>query len=541
VVAAFAALSGVAAGAANEREQRVAALAGIVAVDELSGHMAAYCDAKAPQAAAAVRTAWAEWRQRQGVEAARREIARVSNGRALPSGEADRARIAEKMAQEGPAEPVCTGLARSWAASSAMDLRKRFPDAYDAQGGVQTIPPDAGSAAAPARATEPSMPARPEGTVFSVAQLAALYERDEDDRRKAKNWRDGLPATPSLQGRIYVKGLVEKRGDDRHVIVHDDGPFTANMTVYPRRNLEAHVGRTVVYGGVIGKDSRYYALYLEQGRVVDDPSALQPARDVVVDGNLRRRPVDVARIRTAPGQGLAEKDMLGVLYSSALVPDGNGGYKPEDRAWLLLRDGTAYARLAFAPADLDVKASRELEPQHWLQWRQQGSGYQLRSRNDLGQPAPDWKDNKGRLVKPWATDQRIAGGFTTAAFYGSVALGGTYSKTTLSFGKDGRYEGSQFTQSGSGTMAALNGFSAGATTVANSKGTSTTVAGGRQDVTVTNQTRKDDGAERRGSYSLAGYTLEIRYDNGVVSRVLSFPVGDRSIWVGGQVYMIPSK
>lgn len=142
------------------------------------------------------------------------------------------------------------------------------------------------------------------------------------------------------------------------------------------------------------------------------------------------------------------------LLYAACGTSGANGYAFREEMRLLLRDGWAYLRDDMAPADLDVEVSRRIEPQQWARWRAVSGGYEVQPLGDHGQPAGEWSRKTGRLLPAWTGDQRLDGSYTAAAFYGSVALGGTYSKTTFVFRPDGRWERIGYSQSSSGSMTA---------------------------------------------------------------------------------------
>lgn len=513
----------------------------LIAMDALGKAMVDYCAAKAPGVAPKVRSTWLNWRIAQGVDEAHDRLERLQHKRAAVPAEMT-APIAARMAQEGAPEQVCMGLTPDWSNTPAFDLRRLQPKAYDAQGRVIAIQPPADTS------TEPAYTRRPSGTLLNVAQLCALLKQEGERRRKADT-RKGAPLTPELAGRVYVRGRVKVDGEYVY-LEHDEGPYRAACrvslhTALKDNRLREYDGHELVASGAMPEEFPSYAdwmIDLAYLRLVPDPLALVASKLAYQD-RLRRKPVDLTKLRTAPGQGLAAQAVEGILFDTSMEHDGKGGYRPRDRIMLLLKDGTVHTSPEVPPEDLAVAASRDLEPQHWGEWRRGARGYEVRHRNDLGQLQPDWIAVEGRLVRPWSAQQRISGAFVNAAFYGSAALGGTYSKSTLLFSADGGFEGVQLTQSGSGSMAALNGFSSSATTVASGEGSSTSVGGGNESVTVVNRSKRDDGADRRGAYTLNGYTLEVRYDSGRVGRVISFPTDEKlsAVWVNGTVFSRPSK
>lgn len=527
--------------AADSVQANVQEVTRLIAVDAVGKAMVDYCAAKAPGIAPKVRGAWIDWRIAQGVDEAHAHLERLQRKRTLVPAEMN-AQIAAKMAQEGAPDQVCAGLATDWSKTPSLNLRQLQPNAYDAQGRVIAIQPS-GEAS-----TEPPYMRRPSGTLLSVAQLCVLLKQESEQRRKA-GAKTGPPLSAELAGRVYVRGRV--KADGEHIYLeHDEGPYRAACrvglhTALKDNRLRDYDGYELVASGTLPEEFPSYAdwrIDLSHLRLVPDSTALAGSQLAYQD-RLRRKPVDLAKLRTAPGKGMPPQAVEGVLFDGSMERDGKGGYRPRDRIMLLLKDGSLHTSPAIPPEDLALAASRELEPHHWGEWRRGARGYEVRRRNDLGQLKAEWTAVDGRIAKPWSAQQRISGSFINAAFYGSAALGGTYSKSTMMFRADGTYEGLQFTQSGSGSMAALNGFSSSATTVASGEGTSTNVAGGNENVTVVNRSERDDGADRRGGYTLNGYTLELRYDSGRVVRVISFPIDDKlsGVWVNGTVYSRPPK
>jgi hypothetical protein len=268
--------------------------------------------------------------------------------------------------------------------------------------------------------------------------------------------------------------------------------------------------------------------FLQDGRVVADPSGLAVS-PLSEEDWLVRKGVPLDRVRTKPGAGVGSGDIEAVLFS------GKGAALLLDDGWLYDRPG------APPPSDLDVKASRDLEPQHWHRWKSAGGGkYLVRRADARGRLSEDWKPVTGMWrVKPWLDGKSIEGGFAKSDFHGSIATGGTYTKQVWFFHRDGRFSSLGFSQSGAGSMAAMNGFTAGQTTVRDTKGSQTSGFASGGGLTASSQRSGGDGAGNRGTYTVDRYALELHFDNGQVARVFSFPWDDKrtSAWINDAAYL----
>lgn len=231
--------------------------------------------------------------------------------------------------------------------------------------------------------------------------------------------------------------------------------------------------------------------------------------------------------RTAPGKGIPRGDIVAVLYSRS-------GLR------LLLKDGWAYGRNGIPPSDLDVQASREREPQHWHRWKKEGKDYFIRHADTRGQLGDTWqKADSMWAVKPWPDGASISGEFIHANFSGSIAGGGTYSQDSWRFGTDGRFSTSAYTQSSAGSWAGMNGYSSAQTSYsgANGSSASSNVMAGGGAFSSEDARRQSDGAGRRGTYRVDGYTLELQYDNGAVRRLFAFPWSSSGTSINGRSFI----
>lgn len=302
------------------------ARASVVATDLANQSTVVFCDERAPGQVAKVRAAWTEWRQRNDVEAVTRRTDPAWIEKVRQSVVSNESALHAKMAERGAPDVVCAALPAAWR-EAGMDMRARYPLAYAEAASPSTAPQGVSAS----------------GTVFTVAQLQRHYATGSLDERRSR-----------LRAPLFVKGTAVKRGD-RWFLVQDDGTWVARLSIAPGFSLAAHEGREIVLAGTLNELPSTVA-FLQDGRVVADPSRLVAATGSDADW-LVRKGVPLDRVRTKPGGGVGSGDIEAVLFSGKA-------------AMLLLDDGWLYDRPgAPPPSDLDVKASRDLEPQYWHRWK----------------------------------------------------------------------------------------------------------------------------------------------------------------------------
>ncbi|MCL2308828.1 MAG: hypothetical protein FWC42_00930 [Proteobacteria bacterium] len=244
-------------------------------------------------------------------------------------------------------------------------------------------------------------------------------------------------------------------------------------------------------------------------------------------------------IRTAPGQGVRDSDIAAVFVSAQVVHNPGETVKRDlHTTWLLFKDGTGYQN-EIPPDELNVKVSRQLEPQRWVQWRKPllGSSYEIRGPGDSG-----WRslsNGKGWFAQPARSGERLNGVYERTDGWGNQ-----YSlrikRTTWRFSGDGAFDLTLYgyggiTQSGGGTS-----FSHISETQSDAKGTrrksgtsssSARIGAASSDGVSTNAARNtNDGASRRGRYRLNGWVLEAERDDGQLERhFVTFQGSDRAV------------
>ncbi|MDO5103660.1 MAG: hypothetical protein Q4D91_12325 [Lautropia sp.] len=194
---------------------------------------------------------------------------------------------------------------------------------------------------------------------------------------------------------------------------------------------------------------------------------------------------------TAPDKGVPLRDIEAIVHHAEHKNDSLG-IRLEEQHVLLLEDGWAYTGLRVTPADLDVKASHQHEPDKWARWRKKGSGYQI-------ERAGQWKTIPGIAARPAKSGEKLNGAYSHSAMYGNIYTTAHTFKSTLYFKRDG-------TLSRGNTMR-------GGTTAMNTGTFSANVASDAED-------------NRPMTYRLEGYTLIRKRADGKTTRSLAFFWGD---------------
>jgi len=496
--------------------------------------LGAFGDAGAP-CFVPLRSVWVAWREKHQLPQLKSVLVSVNrraNHGKVPAWEEIAGPMRARVLDDPKPEQACAALVRDLQ-SPAMDATALFPQAAATATALvraeMASPP-------PTLAPAPVPEAAPLLLPTQIAAFAAQHKG---------GWLS-MPADHAQRehGVVYVKGRVKRwsqdRDGDRFSLVVDEGERISAAKVYLDVDAEAWVGREVVLRGV-PTELRSYALSLGRAALVADASRLVPSP--LPQEPLARRDVLLKRVMTPPGRGLAEKDLAAVVIHGQ--SDFSNGTRWEEDVRFLLRDGTVYKRTDMPPDQLDVAASRQLEPQHWGRWRGSSGRYEMQGQDDEGRPDGGFKPEKHEAVKPWPAGTRLDGSFSRGRATGSVVMGGTTSTQGIRFTRDGRFERSTRSLSSTGTLAAVmnNTVIAGSS---HGDGQGSNATGGGSVGTAfgsagaVSSNRKDDGASRRGRYQLGGYVLTLDYDDGHQERLLSFPVGGepKSVYVGDGSYSL---
>ena len=232
-----------------------------------------------------------------------------------------------------------------------------------------------------------------------------------------------------------------------------------------------------------------------------------------------------------PGQGLATSAIQTVLLNARTITDGMGGANEQSTVYILLKDGTVYDGLPVAPDRLDVSLSRRREPERWGQWKKEGGKLLVLWKDSGGK----WSPLEGEAMKPGTPATKLEGRYGTGR--SSVNIGGSsWALWGITFG-DGRFVKDSRGGAGNSAFMQTGGMPA-INTVYDDDGSSTSAVG---DGLVVATTR--EGSTRRtrtGTYTVEGYALVLRYDDGRVVRHPFFVSPDGAgIWFEG-AYLVKS-
>ena len=515
------------------------ALSQVYSTALISKSAAEFCAAQAPANAAQAAQAYQAWRQRYDIVELVREFEATLPASQVQAQQRASSAIQDKLRQMGAPHQGCAGFIAGWSGAD-LDMRQKYPLAYRDDGHavplktlMQRLRANQRSTSADddERPARPLQPVRPVGTVYSLAQAYVLSEQWE-----AQATRDEAQRRMRTMGRLYVRGKVVNNNGSFFLQQMDDS-FAARMVLRTGLNLASQEGQVITVGGVPNKLPNYF-LYFDEPAIVQDVSGLRPS-PLQEERGLRRLAVKPERIRTAPGQGVQMKDIVAVLHHGHNETGIGSGMEFKEDIHLLLRDGTAYEGTEVPPADLDVKASKALEPQHWMRWEAVRRGrYRVLKQDDRGRPEAKWTELDGTPIRPWRPGERLNGTFKTQHFYGTLMGGATSTKNFVVFKPDGRFETIGFALSSTGSMQAGSGFSGSSSAHSDGKGSSSSAGASGGGAGAYSQGRKNDGDEHRGTYHFDGYTLALQFDSGDSGRLFSFAWDDtiKYVYLMGESY-----
>lgn len=232
--------------------------------------------------------------------------------------------------------------------------------------------------------------------------------------------------------------------------------------------------------------------------------------------------------RTTPNGGVKPAQIETLGETNEEVDAGNNMHNYEYRVHLFLKDGTVYRALEVPPSDFDAASSRKKDPKNWTQWKRSGKDMLLRYGNT-------WKKFEGELHTP-AGKSTLEGYLESTTFSGSSALGSSsYSKTALTFKPGGKFETSDDSLSATGSAGLLPGNGSTRSSYSNKDGRISTSSSGTDDGFTTvnaagSSTQKNNADRFSGTYRIDGYTLELKYGDGTVSRDLFFPLSSDTFY-----------
>jgi hypothetical protein len=201
------------------------------------------------------------------------------------------------------------------------------------------------------------------------------------------------------------------------------------------------------------------------------------------------------------------EDISSVIMHLEYESGVGGGIYPVYNPYILFKDGTVYSE----PNNLDIAASKRNEPKKWGVWKLEGGLLRITWNAKPDKYKRDeWKRDSYKNVSPAKKGEIISGSFKTISGGGNTALGGDVmivSSNTITFNAQGQF-----------TLAKVSGGSTS---------------------TVTSYYNGKDA----GTYTLDGYTIELRFNSGRIERkFFYFYPGDQKYFgIGSSVYVPRDK
>ena len=227
---------------------------------------------------------------------------------------------------------------------------------------------------------------------------------------------------------------------------------------------------------------------------------------------VKAREIEEARFKfaVAPGKGVQAAQIAAVVNDYVVNFNGMSS-NITNEVYLLLRDGTIYNQLPVPPDQFDAANSRQKEPARWGKWRAKGANYEV-SWN--GKP---YEKLSGDKVIPAASGTKLNGRFGAVRSY-SYGFGGSYSYWGATFTPDGRFK--KDSRGGSSTNTA--GIEGVPTVTSGYDESGSAVVGQADGAAFSSVKRRNPNGDREGDYSVSGYTMTLRFDNGQVARIPFF-------------------
>ena len=316
-----------------------------------------------------------------------------------------------------------------------------------------------------------------------------------------------LPGKPTEQDirsvRLYSVGAKDAAGKQ----------WLVNYMAYVRPDGQVRYGRIIE--SPVSSIKPYMTTAVQHFMTICKKEGGLPAENTANAGRSitttsKTRPQSISTPVTAPGQGLKPTDIRGIVIHSETGIGVGGMVIIVWRPYLLLKDGTCYKHCEVSPYDLDVTRSRQAEPKQWGTWSIDGKKMTVTMNDDH---KPDVWDSQWQWAKPAEKNEKITGGYYTIGGGGNTALGG----------------GSMVVSSGNITF--------------NDKGQFTRVStGGGSYSGPTGSVTAYSNKDAAGTYTLDGYSLELKYNNGSTSRFsfYFYPDSKEVFGLGDRDY-VPAK
>jgi len=232
-----------------------------------------------------------------------------------------------------------------------------------------------------------------------------------------------------------------------------------------------------------------------------------------------------------PGRGVQNAQIATILYNTSF-----NGQSASTDVYLLLKDGSVYADLPVAPDELDVQRSKQKEPDKWGKWRKGVKGNTLVSWN-----GGTYESLPGAGAASAPAQTKLQGRYGTGSSSGIIGMASSYALWGVTFSNGGRFAKDSHGGSSSIGLPDMNGDVAMTSSGYDENGSYAGASG--PGYAIASEKKKNPNGNREGDYSLSGYVLTLRYDNGKVAR-LPFFFGDaarKTIYFEGSTMSLDEK
>ncbi|MEW8630978.1 MAG: hypothetical protein AB2591_13365 [Candidatus Thiodiazotropha sp.] len=306
-------------------------------------------------------------------------------------------------------------------------------------------------------------------------------------------------------------GRLNLTGDFYNV----DG-YTDDFCVY---GVDDRSGQNIIYAR--DDDYKYRLLWVNQ---VD---RLSPLQNKQLEKMKRAREGGYAYV-TDPGNGVANDQIETILYT---YKDNftTGGMDTDEEIYLLMKDRRVMDGIPVAPDRLDVAKSRSREPDRWGWWKYDGERYSFAwdvDRNNYVIPAGNQIKGKPIPVGTHLDGEWGASSSYVSLDFSSTSFWGVYMDQS---GRFKRYHNNMMQAGGE-----MQNMGPMVTAYSDDEGSVTSVIGSNVGGGTRSKNNRPD-SDRVGSYAFDGYTLTLKYDNGIVKYLVTFATNDKhsGIWFEG--------
>lgn len=322
-----------------------------------------------------------------------------------------------------------------------------------------------------------------------------------------------------LQGFYSLTNQVSDKDGKKWLVAYmsyrlDDGQYRlARMVSYPDANFfKSTIQPAIVHFGKLAKgDGVVFKGGVGGSGNTADSKAGERSTGKTTSRETRLRAEDFLT-----DNGLKPAQVKGMTMHLEYTMGVGGMMVAEYAPYLMLADGTIYNDPIISPYKFDVAKSRQLEPKKWGTWKEVGKTIVISWPNkDREKDRSETWEKNWFWARPAATGEKIKGSYKTISGGGNTALGGNVmivSATDLTFNEQG-----QFTKASVGGGSNSGDFGVSSSTYAHK--------------------------DAAGTYTLNGYSLELKYNNGKVESksFYFYPDSKEAFGVGSSPYVPKGK